>query len=40
MPWLDKDKDPILRAVQSDPSLCCKHPGEFVIFHVLFVVIN
>ena len=21
-------------AVQSDPRFCCKHPGEFVIFHV------
>ena len=28
-------------AVQSDPRLCCKHPGEFVLFSMfLFVVIN
>ena len=28
-------------AVQSDPHLCCKHPGEFVIFSCfLFTVIN
>ena len=28
-------------AGQSDPRLCCKHPGEFVIFYMfLFVVIN
>ena len=28
-------------AVQSDPRLCCKHPGEFVMFSLfLFVVIN
>ena len=23
-------------AVQSDPHLCCKHPGEFVIFFSCF----
>ena len=23
-------------AVQSDPRLCCKHPGEFVIFSCFF----
>ena len=30
-----------LSTVQSDPRLCCKHPGKFVIFFMfLFVVIN
>ena len=28
-------------AFQSDPHLCCKHPGEFVIFFMfLFIGIN
>ena len=28
-------------AVQSDPRLCCNHPGEFVILICfLFIVIN
>ena len=24
-------------AVQSDPRLCCNHPGEFVIFFMFFI---
>ena len=37
--WIRQASD--CSAVQSDPRLCCKHPGEFVIFSCfLFVVIN
>ena len=35
-----KDKASDCAAVQSDPHLCCKHPGEFVIFMFLFVAVN
>ena len=28
-----------LCGVQSDPRLCCKHPGEFVIFSCFYLLL-
>ena len=32
--WIKTVKD--CASVQSDPRLCCKHPGEFVIFSCFY----